>query len=195
MEIKHFIWTKQNSLTSEYCQNAIDKFEKDSRKCDGVVAGPNENIVDKSIKSSMDLSISPLSEWKEEDNVFYQSLQSSVAEYIDYCKEFNEFLYPYYAEQIKDIGYQIQRTQPGEFYRWHHDFLGDDVNGPRVLTFIWYLNDITDEGYTEFIDGTRVQPETGKLLIFPATWTYTHRGVSPKTETKYICTGWIYNKS
>jgi hypothetical protein len=72
--------------------------------------------------------------------------------------------------------------------------LYDNQHGSRALTFIWYLNDVTDDGYTEFIDGTRIQPETGKLLIFPATWTYLHRGVSPKTETKYICTGWIYSK-
>lgn len=194
MEIKDLIWLKHNSLSVEFCNHTIEKFDRDSRKTQGVVSGPTDTIVDKSIKSSMDLVISEFPDWKEEDKVFYESLQPAVEEYIDYCKELNEFLYPYYGTQIKDIGYQIQRTEPGEFYRWHHDFLGDEINGARALTFIWYLNDITDEGYTEFIDGTRIQPETGKLLIFPATWTYTHRGVSPKSETKYICTGWIYNK-
>ena len=57
---------------------------------------------------------------------------------------------------------------------------------------IWYLNDVKDGGYTEFIDGTRIQPEAGKLIIFPSTWDFLHRGVSPKTETKYLCTGWVH---
>ena len=83
-----------------------------------------------------------------------------------------------------DTGYQIQRTRPGDFYDWHHDSIG-----PRILTFIWYLNDIKNAGYTEFLDGTKIQPETGKFMIFPATWNYMHRGVSPKDETKYICKG------
>lgn len=69
----------------------------------------------------------------------------------------------------------------------------EDSNwNPRYFTFIWYLNDIHEDGYTEFIDGTKIQPETGKMIIFPSTWTYTHRGYPPKSEVKYICTGWIH---
>ena len=86
-----------------------------------------------------------------------------------------------------DTGYQIQKTQPGDYYIWHHD-----QTTSRLVTFIWYLNDVKDDGYTEFIDGTRIQPEAGKLIIFPATWDFLHRGVSPKTEIKYICTGWVH---
>ena len=35
----------------------------------------------------------------------------------------------------------------------------------------------------------------GKLLIFPATWTYMHRGNVPISEDKYIVTGWLYGNS
>ena len=31
----------------------------------------------------------------------------------------------------------------------------------------------------------RIQPEAGKLIIFPATWDFGHL-VIPKTETKYL---------
>ena len=62
----------------------------------------------------------------------------------------------------------------------------------RKLTFIWYLNDIKDGGYTEFIDGTKIKPEVGKLVIFPASWEFLHRGVPPKSEDKYLCTGWVH---
>jgi len=62
----------------------------------------------------------------------------------------------------------------------------------RVLTFIWYLNDIEEDGYTEFMDGTKVQPKTGRFCLFPATWEYHHRGYPPKSQTKYICTGWLH---
>ena len=50
------------------------------------------------------------------------------------------------------------------------------------------------DGYTEFKNGIKIQPEQGKLLIFPAVWSYIHRGFPPKTETKYICTGWIHTE-
>jgi hypothetical protein len=36
-----------------------------------------------------------------------------------------------------------------------------------------------------------VKAEQGKLLFFPADWTYTHKGEVSNTTTKYILTGWI----
>ena len=55
-----------------------------------------------------------------------------------------------------------------------------------------YLNDVIEDGYTEFEFGLKVQPRVGKILLFPATWQYLHRGYPPKSETKYLCTGWLY---
>ena len=63
-----------------------------------------------------------------------------------------------------------------------------------MLTFIWYLNDITEGGYTEFNTGFKVQPQAGKLVIFPGLWPWVHRGVAPKSEVKYLCTGWVSEK-
>ena len=54
------------------------------------------------------------------------------------------------------------------------------------------MNDGGEEGVTEFIDGTIITPKAGKLLIFPATWCYLHRGLPPKVGRKYIATGWLY---
>ena len=63
----------------------------------------------------------------------------------------------------------------------------------RIFTFMWYLNTIEekDEGYTEFVDGTKIQPVAGRLIFFPATWTFLHRGYPPKVK-KYLCNGWIH---
>ena len=154
---------------------------------------PNgEDGVDKKIKISMDLGISQNEEWKEEDQALFNALSQGLGAYFDFCRAHHQMV-PVFSSGIKDNGYQIQRTRPGEFYAWHHDFCIDSGFGARILTYIWYLNDVNEDGYTEFIDGTRIQPETGKLMLFPATWTYSHRGFPPKSETKYICTGWVYS--
>jgi hypothetical protein len=98
---------------------------------------------------------------------------------------------------MQDSGYQIQRTNPNSGYSWHSDFntIKSEIenNGVRMLTFIWYLNDIVEDGYTEFIDGTKIQPKTGRMVIFPACWTFFHRGYPPKSEIKYIATGWLHS--
>ena len=63
----------------------------------------------------------------------------------------------------------------------------------RHLVFMTYLNDISDEGETEWKhQGLKVKPEKGLTVIWPADWTYTHKGIPSHSETKYIATGW-YN--
>jgi len=74
-------------------------------------------------------------------------------------------------------------------YIWHQDSLSSTEYN-RLFAFIWYLNDVTDGGETYFLDG-KVKPTAGKLLLFPATWTYMHKGAVPISNDKYIITGWV----
>jgi hypothetical protein len=62
----------------------------------------------------------------------------------------------------------------------------------RHLVFMTYLNDVTDGGETEFFyQKLKVKPEKGLTLIWGADWTFTHRGITSPTQTKYIVTGWF----
>ena len=55
-----------------------------------------------------------------------------------------------------------------------------------------YLNDVTDAGETEFYyQKIKVKPEKGLTLIWPSEWPWTHRGLTSKTQIKYIATGWF----
>ena len=186
-----FIWTEKNNLKSDFCKNCISKFEKDDRKYKGV-AGYKYNP---SLKKSTDLNISILDNWKEEDNIFYQAITDASNKYFEYINSslpnYNGIVEIMKSNNIQDTGYQIQKTKPSEFYDWHSD-AAVEFDKVRTITFIWYLNTINKEGYTEFWDGTKIKPEEGKLLLFPATWDFIHRGVPPKKEIKYICTGWLY---
>ena len=38
----------------------------------------------------------------------------------------------------------------------------------------------------------KIKAEKGKLLIFPSSWTYIHRGNIPISDDKYIITGWVH---
>lgn len=180
---KYLIYIKNNELDRDFCNHCIEKFLVDDNIIDGQVG---RSRVDKTVKTSRDLGISEFEHWEEEDNIFKENLSKNVQEYID-TKD-NVYKLSWYLEQSHDTGYQIQQTEPGGFYIWHDD---SRCETKRFLTFIWYLNDIKVDGYTEFIDGTRIQPEAGKIVLFPSTWTYVHRGYPPKEETKYICTGWL----
>ena len=181
MKLNDFIWIKRNVLSEEFCQHCIEKFEKDDKKHQGLV----RSGLCLDTKVSTDLSISSKDNWKEEDKIFFDSLTSHINPYLENVPYANEVI-----SSPKDTGYNIQRTDPGGFYTWHQDQWKN-----RRITFIWYLNDVTEDGYTEFDTGFKVQPETGKMLMFPALWPWVHRGFPPKSEVKYICTGWLYTRA
>ena len=184
-----FIWEKHNALSNEFCKEVIYKFERDHRKYPGeTFAGLNP-----AVKKSTDLFITDKIDWKSIDQVFCESLSLGIGEYKQYiCDNMRGGLHD---SNLTDKGYQIQRTMGGDgYYHWHHDA---DVNkelGVRKVTFIWYLNTVEGGGETEFLDGTKIKPEQGKLIFFPANWTFIHRGIMPPKNTiKYICTGWLHS--
>ena len=176
-----FVLPKQ--LSPQFCQSVIDKFETDKNRYAGVTSAGFSPAT----KQSTDLLISDNESWAPEDRVFCEALSNGLFKYQDHMNKGAVWDNNYISGF--DIGYQIQRTSPGGFYNWHHD-----AANSRFLTFIFYLNDVKNKGYTEFCDGTRVQPRAGQLLIFPATHQYVHRGVPPQDELKYIMTGWVHTK-
>ena len=145
-------------------------------------------------------------EWQEEDSIFHDTVQYAIRKYNEHINAKIPLISrttdipveldatkTAHGDTITDQGYQIQKTMPGEGYTWHNDFSVNRDNGIRHLTFIFYLNSV-DEGWTQFYNGDQVQPQTGRLVVFPATWTYTHQGYPPKQE-KYIVTGWIFEST
>lgn len=184
---EELVWEISNVFTKEFCQNIIDKFDQDNRKYAGVTLGGKHS----DIKQTTDLHLSKFLDWKIYDTHIKEKISESITKYYG---EFYEKYRIGYSE-IYDEGYLIQKTTPESIgYKWHHDFYIKPNADYRFLTVIMYLNTIENEGETEFIFGRKIKPEAGKILIFPATWTYLHRGNPPKNTNKYIITTFIYHK-
>jgi len=190
-----YIYVEKNVLTKHRCEALIKKFEEDSRKKQGVTGAG----LDLKIKNSLDLNISHCSDWAKHDSYVHPKLTKVIGNYYEHLGKvidgtsftgtppFKQVV----PDNFKDTGYQIQKTEPGKGYIWHHDFVSTNINNvqhTRHLTFIFYLNTV-DEGWTQFYNGDQIAPETGTVVIFPATWTYVHQGFPP-LQTKYIMTGW-----
>lgn len=172
------------ALAGDFCKKVIKKFENSSSKQQGLIG---RGKVDETVKCSTDLHLSSEEGWSEEDKVFHASLAKALEKYmvrVNSCGCFYVNLY--------DSGYQIQCTEPFGGYGWHNDFQAEGNGCFRICTYIWYLNTVKGGGGTEFADGRIIKPVEGTLLLFPATWTFAHRGLPPKKGKKYICTGWIY---
>ena len=197
-----YVYIEDNVFTDEFCKHVINKFDNDSRQQWGITSG-GVNFV---VKKSKDLRITDFPDWQQEDGVFYETLQYGINNYTKHInlkiplmsRTLNvpiplSAVLGIHGDKSGDSGYHIQRTLPGDGYTWHDDFQVNQENGIRRLTFIFYLNDV-DEGWTQFYHGEQVEPKTGRLLIFPSTWTYIHQGYPPK-QVKYIVTGWVYEST
>jgi hypothetical protein len=93
--------------------------------------------------------------------------------------------------QKYDLGY-------GGYPHWHSEIFpdrGDSDSLHRVLFFMFYLNDVSAGGETEFyFQKLKVTPRRGTMLIAPAGFTHTHRGNVPVSSDKYIVTSWLLFK-
>jgi hypothetical protein len=184
-----------DSLSPDFCDLIIHLFNhsKDG-KSDGVIG---ENRVDKSIKDTTDYHSNSWGvEMRYIDRIICEELNRKIHKYYtDINPDINKMIYRPYQDCV-DSGFQIQHYKANEgFYHYHEDSLINLTNGSfRIFAYIWYLNSVEEGGETEFFNGIKVKPKQGSLLIFPATWTYPHRGCMPISNDKYIITGWVYGK-
>ena len=168
------------------CNDIIKRFE--DSKSEHYQGRVGQNFTkQKDIKRSTDMVISGKNNWKDIDELLFTSLSKALS---SIKKEFEFFNGPF-----KDVGYAIQRTNPGEYYHWHIDG-GSHQFSDRQLVAIWYLNDVNGPGgETEFINqNVKIKPEIGKLILFPPFWTHEHRGVKLQKGVKYIATTWVVFK-
>jgi hypothetical protein len=178
-----FIFEKKNALPGDVCSEIIDRFELNpDDQYPGRIG--QQGSEDTDMKRSTDLVVSGNSHWKDIDRLLFSSLDRAL-------HEFNS-LHPFFKGQFKDMGYGIQRTSAGEYYHWHIDGGSHDFSH-RQLVAIWYLNNLTGSGgSTEFrYQNIRVNPEAGKLILFPPFWTHEHRGQRLQQGLKYIATTWV----
>jgi len=82
---------------------------------------------------------------------------------------------------------RIKRYRSGVGNFLDHVDVGDSISARRFLVFFVYLNDVDFGGETEFPElNLTISPVCGTILVFPATWTFLHRGNVPISNDKYI---------
>jgi hypothetical protein len=167
------------------CDRIIDFFESDPGVEPGGYRFGNDILIDKDIK---DCYQTVLDRNRDLCSEYAQSLQTCCDSYIErfpYCNYYSPFTI------IKPIN--IQKYEPGQAFKLFHTERTSGLvhDTARHLVFMTYLNDVEEGGETDFFhQNLLVKPKKGLTLIWPADWTYTHRGLPSPTETKYIATGW-----
>ena len=105
-----------------------------------------------------------------------------------------------YVYRPGTLNLQKYEQNKGGYPHWHSENYPLDSTHEhlhRVLLFMFYLNDVTEGGETEFFYQNRsIKPTQGTMVIAPAGFTHTHRGLMPRSGDKYILTSWVlYNRA
>lgn len=158
-------------------------------KISGHVRNKDGNLqIEKSVKDSLDCYLKP------SDELFY----TYASKFLQPCTDRYIQKYPMCNMQGPwsiTSNLNIQYYPPGGgFHSWHTErFSGILPIAATHLVFMTYLNNVSSGGETEFLhQELKIKPEKGLTLIWPADWTFTHRGLVSLHEEKYIITGWYH---
>ena len=183
MFLKNHILRMKGLVPEDECKKIINYFESHSELHYQGNAGNmemnNEFKKDTEIDCNFDKSQGPC--W------ISKYLNIALREYIQKYPEIDKL-----SLFDKCQYFKVVRYFPHEGYFLYHCENDNPGCNDRILAWIIYLNDVTDDGYTEFLNQKKkYQPRTGDVLLWPAYFTHTHRGVASKSQIKYIATGWF----
>ena len=127
-------------------------------------------------------------ELKKVHNSVIKKVQKYQKEYYKFV-DARVFPSSYAFEQFR-----IKRYNTGGEDRFDtHVDVADYSSARRFLSFMFYLNDVSEGGETIFRD-KKITPKKGSLLVFPPLWMYPHRGNTPISNPKYIMSTYLHYK-
>jgi hypothetical protein len=188
----NFIYENNFAICPELCQDIITLFESSPDKSEGMTLGG----IQKKIKDTTDLIISKSQKWIDIYECLENELKHNIQNYKSLIQEkCGDETYKIIDGKFEITPFMVQRYIQNEGkYTHHNDFMVDySKKMYRVITYLFYLNDVIEGGETEFFCGEiKIVPKCGKLILFPSSWTFPHCGKMPLSSNKYIITGWIF---
>lgn len=186
-----YIHIEEKLLSKEICVDIIEIFDKEEKLGDArTIGGVKKDVLLAQSCHSSNLYDNP--KWK---NIECFVLKETTKALDRYISKLNKRIVNYTTfSEVERNGFNMNKysVDTSGRYSYHTDrFVEPETDLERVITFIWYLNDVLEGGETEFNGNIKVKPETGKLLMFPSTWTYPHSSLPVVSNNKYIIVGWF----
>jgi len=199
MKFKDTIGIYENAFTEAECKAIIYKLEEGIKTGEAYKGKSGDGT--KEYKKSTDYNL--LSTDKDRDladivlDRFNDFLSNKYLENAPHGDVFNHHALVNGKTYYPLLQIQKYDKNEGHYNAWHLE-LEDSNTMMRQFVFILYLNDVEKGGETGFLfkeegsdDFFKVKPETGKLIIHPASWPYIHKGYMPESDNKYILTTWL----
>ena len=160
MEVSH-------SLSPELCDDIAAAFDADGRK-------QNE-----------ELQLCNLQGWEATDAILCSAAREGIKTYREHLCDHSLPVWPE-CVTVHDRGYTVQRlAKQKDVPDWSHDNKISNGRVPPHFTFVWFLK---GRCTIELCTGDFVAPTPGKLVIFPAHFTFSYRHHTEDTKAT-VCTG------
>ena len=189
-KIENFIGLYDNYISEDECDKAIKLFDQQKKF--------QKTLDRKAFENAMAVEKKDMQYFASSGNldVWWAELKSLV---VNFDQAFKHYIQETGAEGVYDnkefhfTQLKLQKTLPTEGYHvWHIEHCKGFANEPRAFAFSIYLNDVEEGGETEFLHfSKRIKPKKGRIIIWPASFPYVHRGNTPLSGEKYILTSWM----
>ena len=175
-------------LSSKICKSIISRFE-----CEEDVKSTSHSIHKSAVGADISKTLGIVideenKKWIDIFDILHESVNKNLKLYsqvINISKsKYNNIYFPYA---------HVQKILKGGFYKPHVDNFtsSNEYKYERIITFIWYLNDVRNGGETHFIQtGLKIKPKIGRLAMFPSNAPFVHEGLYTQ-ENKYIISAWL----
>ena len=184
VDLDDLIHVYENALDSKTCDFLVTVFDNASHLHESVENEGKPNFTQFNLTKNKNTT--------DELNKVHNHLIKKVNKYRDLYYEFVDsrvFPSEHSFEQFR-----IKRYNTGGEDRFDtHVDVADYSSARRFLSFMFYLNDVSEGGETVFRD-RKITPKKGSLLVFPPLWMYPHRGDPPISNPKYIMSTYLHYK-
>lgn len=187
--MNEFIYENNNSLNIELCNKIVDYF------VNNIDLIKNDNYTNEEKKVCLlHNDICKNSKWYEIYNELFIEMIKNIDLYYKKIDPNNELYRLDILHKNKSFdGFRIKEQKIlSEELNFNNDF--DFFNNKyRILTFIWFLNNVEIGGDIVFFNNISLKVVPGKMIIFPSEWFFSYKEEIPISNNKYFIIGWIYN--
>ena len=179
--MKKYIRVYDDVLQDHVCKSLIEKFEVSK---------------DQQVRTELsghrfftEINVNQHPDWQ----TFVQGLYGNLRPYVEKYKQDCDIKDKQWPDRFgfEQIRFKKYNADGLDEFKEHVD-VGDYDSARRFLVFFLYLDD-NEEGWTSFSEyDMKVQPKSGRLLMFPPLWTYLHTAHKPVVKPKYIIGSYLH---
>ena len=185
----NFIGIYDNAVSSDNCKEIIKWFDTEPLRRGTVMYEDGSGKVDTKVKS--DWEVDPYKTLFTNRSFIDKIIIDALIKYTPLYRESYPCVDNIDPWNVCNV-YNLQKYNPGDGYYNLHCENCNAATQERVLAWMIYLNTVTDKGGTYFDSyDLTTEAKEGRLVIWPAYFTHTHKGIVSETQTKYIATGWF----